>query len=83
MGSHPGGLQSYSYPVLIAGHGLGLLHTVIMINRARDRAFIVQADLEPLCGMSTNEGVPRVYTPLCHDTQRALTDIALAVARIP
>ena len=69
--------RSYGFPVLAIGHGILWANTVVWVNKAADRAVIVQAGLTQLCG----EG-KTINTPLCSDTNKALTDIALRVSQI-
>jgi ankyrin repeat protein len=77
-----GGWQGYSFPVIAVGHGIALIPTVVLLGKG-DRAVIVQADLDQLCERTARTGARIVETPLCDDTTRALTEIALAIARVP
>jgi ankyrin repeat protein len=80
--TYAGGWEGYRYPLLGAGRGVATVQTVVLANPTQGRAVIVQADLGQLCeptgGIRT-----QLKTPLCEDTAKALTAIALAVARTP
>lgn len=69
--------ESYKFPVLAIGHGILWANTVVWVSGAADRAVIVQTSLTQFCG----EG-KKISTPLCSDTNKALTEIALRVSRM-
>ncbi|MEK7322118.1 MAG: hypothetical protein AABZ84_03450 [Pseudomonadota bacterium] len=75
---YPDHAESYGFPVIAIGHGILWANTVVWVNKTADRAVIVQVSVTQLCG----EGGKRINTPLCSDTNKALTDIALRVSRI-
>jgi ankyrin repeat protein len=79
---HEGGWQGYSFPLIAAGHGIVAINTAVLLNDKGDRAVIVQADLSGLCDPG-NLSRTRFRSPLCDDPAKALTDVALAVARRP
>jgi ankyrin repeat protein len=81
--SHADGWEGYSFPVIAAGHGIAVIPTVVLLGKAGDRAVIVQADLGQLCERTHRTGARMINTPLCDDTTKALTEIALAIARMP
>lgn len=72
----PNGATLYETPVLAMGHGIAALRTVILVNRDANRAVIVQASLDKLCGR------PDLRTPLCQEGNRALIEIAERVGEI-
>jgi ankyrin repeat protein len=76
------GWEGYRFPLVAIGHGIAVVNTVVLSSQAEGRAVIVQADLGQLCDSHYGQG-RQVKTPLCEDTAKALTDIALSVARTP
>ena len=76
------GWEAFSFPVVAVGHGILWTNTIVLWSSATHRAVIVQADLSQLCDSNAGHRSP-IQTPLCDDTAKALTDIALAVARTP
>ena len=80
--SHEGGYRSYAFPLVMIGHGILWGDTIVLIDKAGERAVIVQANLNRLCSV-TDAPPRRIRTPLCEGNTKALADIALAVARAP
>jgi ankyrin repeat protein len=71
----PNGAEVHYFPMIWVGHGIGVIPTVVVIPRNGHPAIVVQADVTHLCGM---QGM-KTQTPLCSDTRKALTDIALRI----
>lgn len=71
----PDGSEVHYFPMIWVGHGFGVIPTVVLIPRNGRPAIVVQADVTHLCGM---QGM-QTQTPLCSDTRKALTDIALRI----
>ena len=76
------GSEAFSFPIVMVGHGVGWIHTVIVVNPGGTRAAVVQADVMQLCDLDSQKPQPAA-TPLCGNTTKTLTDIAVAVARLP
>jgi hypothetical protein len=73
----PGGADEHYFPLLAVGHGVLVLPTVVLLPKTGQRAVVVQADLNHLCG--ENLGM-KARTPLCSDTRGTLTAMARRVA---
>ncbi len=74
-GMAPDGSEVHYFPVIWVGHGVGVIPTVVLIPQGGHPVIVVQADVTHLCGM---QGM-QTQTPLCSDTRKALTDIALRI----
>jgi hypothetical protein len=61
-------------PVIVVGHGLLTFPTAVVTTRNGDRTAIVQLGTTHLCDSSW-----RIRTPLCDDSEHALTEIAARV----
>jgi hypothetical protein len=70
----PDGSERHYVPIVVIGHGLLPFPTVVVVGPKGDRAAIVQLDTSHLC-----DHRPKIRTPLCDDTQNALTEIAARV----
>lgn len=68
----PDGSQEHAFTVLLVGHGIIPVQTVIFVPSGSERAVVVQANVHKLC----EDFGPRLQTPLCTDTRKALSDIA-------
>ena len=69
------GSDVHSFPVVWIGHGVGIVYTVVVIQRNGQSAVVVQADTSRLCEML---GM-KVQTPLCGEPQKSLIDLALRI----
>jgi ankyrin repeat protein len=76
-----GGSQIYSFPVVVIGHGVGVVDTIVLLDSAASRAVIVQGEFGRLCERSSGIQT-QIRTPLCERPTKALKDIAKAVARL-
>jgi hypothetical protein len=76
----PDGWDAYQFALIIGGHGFSSLHTVILVNRSRDKAVVVQADFDHLC--NRDKAQARIATPLCERTREALLQLATSATRL-
>jgi hypothetical protein len=66
--SAPGGAELHYFPVLLVGHGVIAIPTVVLFKDAQ--AVVAQAETTPLCGEGGNP------LPLCADAKGTLSAIA-------
>ena len=65
--------ELFTFPLIEIGHGIVVAYTIVLVDNSASHTVIVQADVAQLCKGNS------LRTPLCANTNRALTDIATRV----
>ena len=67
-------LEAHQFPVIVVGHGLALVETIIVLSRNTEKAYIFQANANKLCdGKQWQEHI------LCADTAGVMNQFASSI----
>lgn len=71
------GGEAFNFSVLLIGHGIIGLDTMVLVDKNAGRAIVVQAEISRLCAPEKN-----LRTPLCSDISGTFAEIAMRTRQL-